>query len=125
MPEIHVFDTGHYANNKKLFGHCLNDLHCTPHHLLFILINKQTIYFVGFLVFSQNDVIRTTKLALLRARLRRHCSQSRKAFKGNVHEQGSSKSATMSLIQSARESGKATVCVIKEKTHEPQPRVFR
>ncbi|CAG2246622.1 INO80D [Mytilus edulis] len=74
---------------------------------------------------DQNDVIRTTKLALLRARLRRHCSQSRKAFKGNVHEQGSSKSATMSLIQSARESGKATVCVIKEKTHEPQPRVFR
>lgn len=74
---------------------------------------------------DQNDVIRTTKLALLRSRLRRHCSQARKAFKGNVGEHSSCKSVTQLLIDSARESSKPTVFAIKEKSHEPQAKIFR
>lgn len=70
-------------------------------------------------------MIRTTKLALLRSRLRRHCSQARKAFKGNVGEHSSCKSTTQLLIDSARESFKPTVCAIKEKSHEPQAKVYR
>lgn len=74
---------------------------------------------------DQNDVIRTTKLALLRARLRRHCSQSRKAFKGNVEELVSSTSVIQSLIDAARESSKPTVCAIKERFHVQHSQFFR
>ena len=70
-------------------------------------------------------MIRTTKLALLRARLRRHCSQSRKAFKGNVGHLIYCKSTTNSLIDAARESSLHTVCAINERLHVQQPKVYR
>ncbi|XP_062565996.1 INO80 complex subunit D-like [Saccostrea cucullata] len=64
------------------------------------------------------DILRTTKLALLRARYRRRCFQYRKSHKTNHAHQKSKNSTTLALIKASREGPKEMVAVVKEMMHQ-------
>lgn len=63
---------------------------------------------------DQDDSLRTAKLALIRARLRRRCFQSRKSYRANSSERLRQKTATLGLIEAAREQSKCAVKALHE-----------
>ncbi|KAK3105835.1 hypothetical protein FSP39_006863 [Pinctada imbricata] len=69
---------------------------------------------------EQDDALRTTKLALLRARLRRQCFQSRTSAKSNVSEHQNNNSTTLALIQAIRENPKNTVEALNVIERQPE-----
>ncbi|KAL5010417.1 hypothetical protein ScPMuIL_012722 [Solemya velum] len=67
---------------------------------------------------EQDDDLRTTKLALLRARLRRQCSQSRKSYRANRSSVHFDRQETASLIRSAREKPSCATRALNEILHK-------
>ncbi|XP_060075914.1 INO80 complex subunit D-like [Ylistrum balloti] len=63
---------------------------------------------------DQDDSLRTAKLALIRARLRRRCFQSRKSYRANTSERLRQKTATLGLIEAAREESRSAVKALHE-----------
>lgn len=78
-----------------------------------------------FLSFSQDDALRTAKVALVRARLRRQCFQSRKSHKANHSQYRNYNSATLSLIQAARDQPQASVIALQEILQKQSPPIDR
>lgn len=77
------------------------------------------------ILFRAADILRTTKLALLRARLRRRCFQYRKSHKSNNRQQLSKNETTLALVKASKEGPKATVSVVKEMMHQQNKTVDR
>ncbi|KAJ8319726.1 hypothetical protein KUTeg_002725 [Tegillarca granosa] len=70
---------------------------------------------------DQDDALRTAKVALVRARLRRQCFQSRKSHKANHSQYRNYNSATLSLIQAARDQPQASVKALQEILQKQSP----
>ncbi|XP_055957258.1 arp2/3 complex-activating protein rickA [Patella vulgata] len=64
--------------------------------------------------------LRTTKLALLRSRLRRQCHQCRTATRGNTTVKKSSNLEVLALIKAAKEEPRASVRCIQEILRKPR-----
>lgn len=71
------------------------------------------------------DILRTTKLALLRARLRRRCFQYRKSHKSNNRQQLSKNETTLTLVKASKKEPKATVSIVKKMMHQQNKTVDR
>lgn len=82
-------------------------------------------HFLSLILFRAADILRTTKLALLRARLRRRCFQYRKSHKSNNRQQLSKNETTLALVKASKEGPKATVSVVKEMMHQQNKTVDR
>lgn len=81
-------------------------------------------FICSFILFRAADILRTTKLALLRARLRRRCFQYRKSHKSNNRQQLSKNETTLTLVKASKKEPKATVSIVK-KMHQQNKTVDR
>ncbi|ESO86800.1 hypothetical protein LOTGIDRAFT_166800 [Lottia gigantea] len=69
--------------------------------------------------------IRATKLALLRARLRRQCHQCRSATRSNTTVKKTNNSEILALIQAAKEEPRASVRCLQEILRKPKKKIHR
>lgn len=82
-------------------------------------------FICSFILFRTADILRTTKLALLRARLRRRCFQYRKSHKSNNRQQLSKNETTLTLVKASKKEPKATVSIVKKMMHQQNKTVDR
>lgn len=82
-------------------------------------------FICSFILFRAADILRTTKLALLRARLRRRCFQYRKSHKSNNRQQLSKNETTLTFVKASKKEPKATVSIVKKMMHQQNKTVDR